>query len=111
MPLNNITIVADRDFDAEHPAGALLNDLFTLEYWAKYSYFKQNSKGEGPSDSLAVLSDFKGASLFNNPVIRFLKKPLKGSGKYVFTVTFDFGKDPLTGGEAAIEPKNIEIEF
>ena len=36
MPLKSISITADRDFDAEHPAGSRLNDLFVLAYSSAY---------------------------------------------------------------------------
>ena len=41
-PLKSINVVADRDFDESHPAGASLNDIFTFKYLAYYSFVKMD---------------------------------------------------------------------
>ena len=121
-PLKSINVVADRDFDESHPAGASLNDIFTFKYLAYYSFVKNGYKNGGgdvpaeyPTDSVAVLSKFKGASLFSDisdylsPL--FFNKLPAAPGKYTFTVTLAFGEDPLTGEKVTVPPASIEIEF
>ena len=117
IPLNSINIIADCDFDKEHPAGTSLNDIFTLKYLALYSFikdgYKNRNEGERntyPEDSISVIANFKGASLFSCNTALFFKK-VPAPGKYTFTVTLDFGNDPLTGEKVTVPPANIEIEF
>lgn len=117
--LYSIDIVADKDFDKEHPAGTSLNNLFTLKYNAYHSYIKGNYKNvhakEGersdvPMDSVSVVTDFKGSSLFQSGAKLLLsKRPAKG--KYTFTFTLNFGEDPLTGEKVEVPPASIEVEF
>lgn len=119
-PLKSINVVADRDFDESHPAGASLNELFTFKYVAFYSFVKNGYKNGGgsdvpaeyPADSVAALSDFRGASLFSDYVAPLFFNKLPASpGKYTFTVTLNFGEDPLTGEKVELAPASIEIEF
>jgi hypothetical protein len=119
MPLMSINVVADRDFDESHPAGASLNDLFTFKYVAHYSFVKngylndkEGERDDCPTDSVAVLSDFRGASLFSTYIdpLFFNKLPAT-PGKYTFTVTLTFGEDPLTGEKVELAPASIVIEF
>lgn len=118
-PLKSINVVADRDFDESHPAGTSLNDIFTFKYLAYYSFVKNGYKNGGgdvpaeyPTDSVAVLSKFKGASLFSDYLSPlFLNKLPDAPGKYTFTVTLAFGEDPLTGEKVTVPPASIEIEF
>ena len=122
VPLKSINVVADRDFDETHPAGVSLNDIFTLKYDTKYSFIKKEYNNGGdpnvastysPADSVSVLSDFRGASLFSSDFFAplFFNKLPDAPGKYTFTVTLDFGEDPLTGEKVTVPPASIEIEF
>jgi hypothetical protein len=120
MPLNNISIVADRDYDEQHPAGTSLCDLVTIEYLALYSFIKNGYKTEcederfrlDPADSISVLSDCKSISLFSDLNSSFcFDTPPDTPGKYTFTVTLNFGEDPLTGEKVELEPASITIEF
>ena len=118
MPLKSISIVADKDFDEAHPAGALLNDLFDIRY-PRYNSFIKN--GYEPNDydnvrdysldSISHLSDFKGEILFPERAKFYLKNHPSDKGKYTFTVTFTFDKDPVSGASLELAPANIEIEF
>ena len=120
IPINSITIVANKDFDEVHPAGTSLNDLFSVKYYAFHSFIKNNfkniyaGKDESvdyyPMDSVMLVSDFKEVSLFNNQAKFYLiKRPAKG--KYTFTFTLNFGEDPLTGEKVDVPPASIEVEF
>ena len=116
-PLNSISIVADRDFDNEHPAGTSLNDICTMTYLPFHSFLKNGYVGcddfakNYPGDSIVGLNGVKDISLIScqNTTISFVKKP--EPGKYTFTVTLDFGNDPLTGEKVTVQPANVEIEF
>ncbi|MBR4327495.1 MAG: hypothetical protein IKP73_18440 [Bacteroidales bacterium] len=120
-PLNSINIVADKDFDEEHPAGTSLNDLFTLWYRAFHSFIKnghQDIYAEEEysrycaKDSTLALSDFKGASLFqrNGHDLILTKRPSE-KGAYVFTFTLDFGADPLTGEKVEVPSASVTVLF
>ncbi len=116
MPLDSISITADRAFDNEHPKGSILNDLFTVKYGAFHSYIKSNyndmvTTGDySQKDSLVSATEFKGVSLLNYGTEFLLtKRPAKG--KYTFTFTLNFGEDPLTGEKVEVPPASIEVEF
>ncbi len=118
-PLESITIVANKDFDDNHPAGTLLNDLFELQFYAFHSFIKDGYKNvfeknenlaSNPIDSVVIVSDFKCVSLLQKQaVFNLIKRPAKG--KYTFTFTLNFGEDPLTGEKVEVPPASIEVEF
>ncbi|MBR4676760.1 MAG: hypothetical protein IKO99_02025 [Bacteroidales bacterium] len=118
VPIKSISIVANRDFDAEHPRGSNLGDVFSLQYLSFYSFIKNGCKNGinntiWPADSLSKLTEIKSISLFSwrgGTQINFDKLP-EIPGKYTFTVTLDFGCDPLTGEKVTVPPASIEIEF
>ena len=118
MPLKSISIVADKDIDEAHPAGTLLNDLFDIRY-PRYNSFIKN--GYEPNDydnvrdysldSISPLSGFKGEFLFPEKAKFYLTDKTTTKGKYTFTVTFSFDKDPVSGESLELAPASIEIEF
>ena len=57
-----IIIIADCDFDKEHPAGTSLNDIFTLKYLALYSFIKDGYKTlkEGSIVNFKLIETSKG---------------------------------------------------
>ena len=115
MPLNSISVVADQDIDESHPTGSSLNDLFKISYSRFYQYIKNGyipdiRPNAYTLDSISELSTFKGTYLFpEKAALIFKKEP--APGKYTFTVTLDFGEDPLTGKKVTVPPASIEIEF
>ena len=115
MPLKGISVVADQDFDENHLAGMELNDLFTISYSRFYQYIKSGYKpvyglNAFALDSISELSAIKDVNLFSvRSTLIFKKKP--ESGKYKFTISFDFGDDPLTGESFSLPPSSIEVEF
>ncbi|MBP5683236.1 MAG: hypothetical protein J6X05_08350 [Bacteroidales bacterium] len=116
MPLKSISIVADKDFDEAHPAGTLLNDLFDIRYPRYNSFIKSGYIPKGrvidyDLDSISPLSDFKGEFLFPEEAKFYLKNYPSIKGKYTFTVTLTFDKDPVSGESLELAPASIEIEF
>ena len=116
MPLKSISIVADKDLDEGHPAGTLLNDLFDIRYPRYNSFIKSGYIPKGrvidyDLDSISPLSDFKGEFLFPEEAKFYLKNYPSIKGKYTFTVTLTFDKDPVSGESLELAPASIEIEF
>jgi len=112
--LKKISIVADHDFDENHPAGSLLNDLFEISYARFYQYIQNGYKpywlNAYALDSIAELTTVKDVNLFSEySALIFKQQP--APGKYTFTVTLDFGEDPLSGEKVTVPPASIEIEF
>ena len=115
-PLSKIDVTSDKDYDEAHPAGTSLNDLFLISYPRLYQYIKSGYKPQQglnsyELDSVSELTAFKDEPLFENTTRLFFKKLPATPGKYTFTVTFDFGADPLTGEKVNVPPASIEIEF
>ncbi|MBP5683234.1 MAG: hypothetical protein J6X05_08340 [Bacteroidales bacterium] len=116
MPLKTISVVADRNYDENHPAGTLLNDLLSISYPHNYSYI---SNKYAPSrlgsdymlDSISPLSSFKGDFLFPDRFKLIFQNHPSVHGKYTFTVTLTFDKDPVSGESLELAPASIEIEF
>ncbi len=116
MPLNSINIVSDKDFDTEHPAGSSLNDMFTLEYASAWNLIQSNydpkinihQYGQYQtmplSESKELILPFYWMGLYFN------KLPEK-LGTYEFTITFNYGKDPISGREAKVAPAVVKAEF
>ena len=115
MPLKSILIVADRDLDELHPAGTPINDLFDIGYSRIYSYIQNGYNPKGANDnaiySISPLSSFNGAYLFPEESRLLFKKSPSVHGKYTFTVTLTFDKDPVSGESLELAPASIEIEF
>ena len=123
MPLNSISITADKDFDAEHPAGSLLNDYFVLEYSSAYDVIKSGYDpalditddrwhSEYDAYQLMPLSEFEPINLLHyNVSLHFTKLP-DVLGEYTFTIAFEYGTDPVSGKEAKkIAPAVVKAVF
>ncbi len=116
MPLNSINIVADKDFDAEHPAGSLLNDIFTLEYASAYNLIQSNYDPEinihqrGHYQKIP-LSDFKPLILPCYTYHLYFNKLPDVFGTYEFTISFDYGEDPVSGRSVVVAPVKVSAEF
>jgi hypothetical protein len=114
MPLKSISVVADKDLDEAHPAGTPINDLLDIGYARLYSYIKGGYTPEMANEhqlySISPLATFEGDFLFpEKSRLIFKKKP--APGKYTFTVTFTFDKDPVSGDSLELAPASIEVEF
>lgn len=114
--LSCIMVVCDKDFDAEHPSGTILNDLFQVRYPRYYQYIKSGYKPKTSLssyelDSIAELFSFKDVPLFADETSLIFKQHPAAPGKYTFTVSFTFGEDPITGEKVELAPASIEIEF
>ena len=114
--LSKIDVTSDKDYDETHPAGTILNDLFLISYPRLFQYIKSGYKPqEGLNsyqlDSISELTEFKEEPLFACETNLFFKKHPDTPGKYTFTVTLNFGEDPLTGEKVIVPPASIEIEF
>lgn len=116
MPLNSISVTADKDFDVEHPAGSSLNDVFTLEYASAYNLIQSNYNPDlnifqWGDYQRTPLAEFKPLLL---PCFRmyliFNKLPEK-LGAYQFTITYEYGKDPVSGKEVKVAPAVVTAEF
>ncbi len=115
MPLKGITVVADKALDEMHPAGTALNDLFLISYARLYQYIQGGYKPKYRLNEIALkstseLSTLKDVNLFSR-YSELIFKQQPAPGKYTFTVTLDFGEDPLTGEKVTVPPASIEIEF
>ncbi len=115
MPLKGIAVVADKALDEKHPAGTVLNDLFLISYARLYQYIQGGYKpqyrlNEFALKSTSELSMLKDVNLFSE-YSELIFKQQPAPGKYTFTVTLDFGEDPLTGEKVTVPPASIEIEF
>ncbi|MBO7568042.1 MAG: hypothetical protein J6T60_13205 [Bacteroidales bacterium] len=115
-PLSKINVTSDKDYDEAHPAGTSLNDLFLISYPRLYQYIKSGYKPQQGMnsyelDSVSELTAFKEEPLFECETHLLFKKQPDAPGKYTFTVTLDFGEDPLTGKKVTVPPASIEIEF
>ena len=116
IPVESINIIANRDFDEQHPAGTSLNNLFKLHYICHQSFIKNGYKnqrnGEScPIDSLVKLSDLKTTSLIGLYTSHLFFDNPTTSGKYTFTLFINFGEDPITHETLELPPASIEIEF
>ncbi len=110
-PLNSVNIVCDRDFDEDHLVGTPLNDIVYIHYFSAYDFIKNGYNYDFFVDSLVPLQDLKPISILGDAYTKLLCKKFPAPGKYTFTVTLDFGNDPLTGEKVTVPPANIEIEF
>ena len=115
-PLSSISIQSDTNLDEEHKSGEPLNGLFLISYPRYYQYIKNGYKPQKwynscLLDSISELSTFKDEYLFEVEESFLIFKQQPAPGKYTFTVTLDFGEDPLTGEKVTVPPASIEIEF
>ncbi|MCQ2973313.1 MAG: hypothetical protein MJ211_00725 [Bacteroidales bacterium] len=130
LPLIGVDVISDKDFDENHSAGTLLNDI--IKYgWTDNIYNclhevdeNNNLRFYGKRDFELYSSDnfllepFSITSLPTNPLLmmgskfylKFDHEPTN-SGTYQFTVKFIFGSDPITGETVDIAPATVSIDF
>ncbi len=118
-PLDSINVIADKDFDSDHPAGTSLNDVLSIRYSSAYDLIQS---GYDPSLDLydfcnkgdfevMKLSNFESIHLLDKIFyLEFDKKP-DTKGRYTFDVCLGFGKDPVTGEIAEVPDMKVDIDF
>ncbi len=116
MPLNTINVTADKNFDSEHPAGTSLNDIFTLEYASAWNLIQSNydtniNIRQNGKPQTIPLSEFKPLILPCHDMTLYFNKLPEKLGTYEFTITFDYGKDPISGREVKVAPAVVKAEF
>lgn len=57
------------------------------------------------------LSDFKPLNLLYYETFLYFNKLPENLGTYEFSISFDFGKDPVNGREVKVPPAVIKAEF
>lgn len=64
------------------------------------------------SNTMAIpLSDFKPLNLLYYETFLYFNKLPENLGTYEFSISFDFGKDPVNGREVKVPPAVIKAEF
>ncbi len=118
-PLDSVNVIADKDFDCEHPVGTSLNDVVSIKYSSAYDLIKS---GYDPSLDLyditrkgryevMELSNFESIHLLDKIFyLEFNKKP-ETQGRYTFDVYLGFGKDPVSGETAEVSNMKVEVDY
>ena len=108
-PIDEISIYCDKNFDAEHPAGELLNDIATMNYKSYYNFIKngylpytQNHPNEQDVDSYSLCFDNINAEITKLVSLRrkfttilFTSAPAE-PGEYTFTLEMTTNGETLT---------------
>ncbi len=129
LPIVAVDVICDKDFDAEHPAGAKLNDIMAWHgYYNYYDYLHQVDEkgnlvnnGKNSHEYYVANSNFEDVPLVDIPkkpllmaehafLLLFTSNPSK-SDSYEFTVKITFGPDPLTGETVDVAPAKVVLNL
>jgi hypothetical protein len=93
-----LTVTSSADWDAEHPAGASLNDLFDIDFYSVYPYIKRGFTGEVLNHQQKPMRELAEDDLWlcaANCEIRLLSASLpttSGTHTIFVTLTLDTGE-------------------
>lgn len=112
-PLASISVTCNRDWDAEHPAGTELNDLISADIM---SVKKQIESGYKETNHFFYYNnltdiDYNAIRPFSDMISLYMPSSAGKYGKYEFTISVSFDKDPITGINVSVEPITVEIDF
>ena len=85
VPVTDILLTTDKDFDTNHPAGKSLNDLFAISVNYKENSPSKLSAFQSINSFVAEL--MVSSDKLPNQVYFFLSSPPKDAGVYTFTMT------------------------
>ena len=85
VPITDILLTVDKDFDANHPTGKSLNDLFAVSVNYKENQSLQLSPFQSINSFVAEL--MTSSDKQPNQVYFFLNSSPKDAGEYTFTMT------------------------
>ena len=113
--IKSVHVVCENDFDANHPAGANVDDILTISLESAYPYIKNGYKGynsqrqnEFPLNSIDP--DYLKLNGMWFGQLRVKKKPAN-QGTYTFTVSVELDADPVTGRKPNMAPQTFKINF
>lgn len=94
-PISKFSITCSQDYDANHPAGAILNDITEINYYTAQPFIESNYKNIPLGDyeksrTVEPLNEFvkKSVNLVRFDIyLRLTRKP-QNAGVYQFTVTY-----------------------
>ncbi len=93
--INSVSIVSDNDWNAEHPAGTLLNDMFSIGYCTFYPYISNNYTGQTytlVTTSLSELQEDEMKLIQNSVRLDCATLPTVAQ-HHTLTVSFDLDTD------------------
>ena len=93
--INSVSIVSDNDWNAEHPAGTLLNDMFSIRYCTFYPYISNNYTGQTYTLVTTSLSELleDEMKLIQNSVRLDCATLPTASQHHVLTIAFELDTD------------------
>lgn len=112
-PLAAISVTCDRDWDLEHPAGTLLNDLIATDVMSVKKQIESGYKETNHFFNYNNLTeiDYNAIRPFTDMIYLYMPTPTDKNDKYIFTISVSFDKDPISGENVSIEPVTVEVEY
>ena len=112
-PLASISVTCNRDWDTEHPAGTPLDDLISADVMSVKKQIESGYKETNHFFFYNALSNIDYANIrpFTDFMYLYMPSPAVREGKYVFTISVGFDKDPISGYNVSIEPATVEVEY
>lgn len=93
--INRVSVTSDNDWDTEHPAGSLLNDIFTITYYTHYPYIINGYTGEHITEVTKPLSELQDdeMKLIQYFIHLSCTMPSTAAQHHTLTVSFDLDTD------------------
>ncbi len=112
-PLSSISVTCNADWDAAHPAGTSLNDLFSVKVGSARKYIESNYKVNDYSVCSSKLSELKYTDIqpFTDWIVIYTSSKPEMAGLYELTIRVEFEKDPINGNRVSCEPAKVKVEF
>ncbi len=112
-PLASISVTCNQDWDSEHPAETVLNDLIATDV---QSFKKKLESGYKESSNFFYYNrltdiDYTSIRPYGKVIYLYMPSSAGKQGKYEFTIAVGFDEDPITGKKVSVEPVTVEIEF
>lgn len=109
--VNAISITSDSDWNADHPAGTSLNDLFDITYYTYYPYVSNRYTGEELSEITKPLTELQHAEMKLIQHFIYLVCATRPTDelRHTLTISFELDTDRTATYEVKLKFKETEI--
>lgn len=111
MPLTAINVVTERQYDMQHPAGSVLNDIIYIHTARNNEMLVAKQYYQAFDRRIDSISNTNPINMLNGIIyIHFIKQP-DNPGVYSFSISMEFGADPVTGETKLCVPVAFDFQF
>lgn len=111
MPLTAIDVITEQKYDTQHPAKSNINDIVYIHTDRDNEKLLTEQWLQSLDRRIDSISAIRPINMLNDVFyLHFIKQP-DNPGTYTFTISMDFGADPVTGDTIEFAPLVVDFEF